>query len=98
MQVGPLDRELVQRAKAGNEEAFGLLYKRHYHRVLRCTTRIMDNREDAEDVTQEAFIKAYDNLPSFREKSQFSTWIYRIAINLALMLKRRHNSIFARRM
>lgn len=77
------DNELVARARRGEGVAFDLLYTRYQHRVHSLVSRYVGTREDVEDVTQEAFIKAYRALPRFRGASAFYTWLYRIAINTA---------------
>src|SRR5579884_1117597 len=80
---------LVQRAKAGDVEAFEELVRRYDRNVFRIAQHITQNREDAEDVVQEAFLKAYGNLTKFQEQSKFYTWLVRIAVNEALMKLRR---------
>src|SRR6516165_4967011 len=84
-----VEEVLVTRAKSGNSTACGELYERNRARLIRCTFRILRNRQDAEDVVQLAFQRALTNLHRFREDSTFSTWITRIAMNEALMLLRR---------
>jgi RNA polymerase sigma-70 factor, ECF subfamily len=83
------DGALVSAAKRGNTRAFEELVLRHKQRVLAVAQRITNNREDAEDVAQECFHKAFLHLGSFQEKSRFSTWLTRIAMNEAFMLLRR---------
>ena len=82
------DAVLVTAAKAGKSEAFDELIRRYQHRVLRLANRITKNYEDAEDVVQESFHKAYLHIHDFQEKSRFSTWLMRIAINESFMLLR----------
>ena len=77
------DAVLVKRVQAGDNRAFDLLFHRYKHRVRSAVSRILDTREDVDDVVQEAFIKAYRALPKFRGDSQFFTWLYRIATNTA---------------
>ncbi len=84
-ETAPTDSELVQRAKAGDKGAFDLLVTRNEGRVYGLCLKMLGNPEDAEDVLQEVFVKAYQSLPSFREESAFSTWLYRIATNACLM-------------
>ena len=79
----PTDRELVQQAVAGDAQAFGLFVRRHQRRIYRLAFHMLKDSAEAEDVTQEAFIKAYRALPSFRGDSAFYTWLYRIGINTA---------------
>ncbi len=82
------DGALVAAAKQGDTQAFEGLVLRHRHRVLAVAQRITNNREDAEDVAQETFHKAFLHLDTFQEKSQFSTWLTRIVMNQAFMLLR----------
>src|ERR1700733_14131464 len=83
------DEALVASAKHGDGQAFEELVLRHKRRVLAVAQRITNNREDAEDVAQESFHKAFLHLDNFQEKSRFSTWLTRIAMNQAFMLLRR---------
>lgn len=83
------DEVLVARATEGDMSAFRGLVERYQHRVHSVALGVMGNFEDAEDVTQEAFLKAYRNLSSFRGQSSFYTWVYRIAFNLAIDERRR---------
>lgn len=83
---------LVQAAKAGDVGAFEQLVKRYDRNIFRIAQHITQNREDAEDVTQDAFLKAYQNLRSFQEQSKFYTWLVRIAVNEALMKLRRRRT------
>ena len=80
---------LVQSAKAGDVSAFEELVKRYDRNVFRIAQHITQNREDAEDVVQDAFLKAYSNLAQFQGQSKFYTWLVRIAVNEALMKLRR---------
>jgi len=77
------DAELVTRVQAGERAAFDVLVLRYQQKVMNLVMRYVRNRAEAEDVTQEAFLKAYRALPSFRGDSAFYTWLYRIAINTA---------------
>jgi len=83
------DGALIAAAKRGDTQAFEELVLRHKQRVLAVAQRITNNREDAEDVVQESFHKAFLHLHAFQEKSRFSTWLTRIAMNEAFMLLRR---------
>ncbi len=78
-----IDYELVLRAQSGDKRAFELLVIKYQHRVERLLSRLVRNPSDLDDVTQEAFIRAYRALPSFRGDSAFYTWLYRVAINTA---------------
>jgi RNA polymerase sigma-70 factor, ECF subfamily len=80
---------LVNAAKGGDVAAFEQLVKRYDRNVFRIAQHITQNREDAEDVVQEAFLKAYNNLKGFQGQSKFYTWLVRIAVNEALMKLRR---------
>jgi RNA polymerase sigma-70 factor (ECF subfamily) len=83
------DEALVLAAKNGNEEAFATLVKRHRRKIFSVALRVTRVREDAEDITQQSFQKAFVYLQKFEGKSSFSTWLTRIAVNEALMLLRR---------
>ena len=87
----PLSEELtlVRAAKQGDDKAFEELVRRYDRNVFRIAQHITQNREDAEDVVQDAFLKAYRNLEQFQEQSKFYTWLVRIAVNEALMKLRR---------
>jgi len=80
---------LVSEAKAGNYASFEELVNRYEKKIYRLGINITGNPEDAEDVLQEAFLKAYSNLAKFQEQSKFYTWLVRIAVNEALMKLRR---------
>jgi RNA polymerase sigma-70 factor (ECF subfamily) len=77
------DQQLVQRVQKGDKSAFDLLVLKYQHRVLKLVSRFVSDAAEAQDVAQEAFLKAYRALPSFRGDSAFYTWLYRIAINTA---------------
>jgi RNA polymerase sigma-70 factor (ECF subfamily) len=87
--VAQEDAALVAGAKTGDARAFELLVQRHEGKVFLLAQRITRNREDAEDVVQQSFQKAFVHLEKFEGESLFSTWLTRIAINEALMLLRR---------
>ncbi|HVZ61935.1 MAG TPA: sigma-70 family RNA polymerase sigma factor [Terriglobales bacterium] len=80
---------LVRAAKAGDVSAYEQLVRRYDRNVFRIAQHITHNREDAEDVVQDAFLKAYENLAKFQEQSKFYTWLVRIAVNEALMRLRK---------
>ena len=86
---GPDDRELVQRSQKGDGEAFAVLVERHQRQLYRLALRMTGSEADAQEVLQEAFLNAYQKLPLFRGEAQFSSWLYRIAANSALMRLRR---------
>lgn len=77
------DAMLVERVRRGDKRAFDLLVVKYQHKVLALISRYVKDRAEAEDVAQEAFIKAYRALKNFRGESQFYTWLYRIAVNTA---------------
>lgn len=77
------DKQLVSRVQKGDRRAFDLLVLKYQHRILSLVGRFISDYAEAQDVTQEAFIKAYKALPSFRGDSAFYTWMYRIAVNTA---------------
>ncbi|MDO8958275.1 MAG: RNA polymerase sigma factor RpoE [Rhodocyclaceae bacterium] len=77
------DWVLVERVQSGDQEAFGLLVSKYQRKLLRLVMRFVRDAAEAEDVTQEAFIKAYRALPGFRGESAFYTWLYRIGVNAA---------------
>ena len=77
------DQQLVDRVLSGNKNAFDMLVLRYQHRVAALIGRFIHDTQEAEDVCQEAFIKAYRALPLFRGDSAFYTWLYRIAVNTA---------------
>ncbi len=83
------DGELVEASRRGDRQAFRLLFDRYYRRILAVATGMLRNREDALDVAQETFIKAYRSLPRFKGDSSFYTWLYRIAVNLCVDAQRR---------
>jgi len=77
------DLALVERVQRGDRKAFDVLVLRYQHKVLKLVMRYIRDAAEAEDVAQEAFVKAYRALPAFRGDSAFYTWLYRIAINTA---------------
>src|SRR6185369_3797305 len=86
------DAAAVARARAGDREAFRVLVERHSRNVFRLAFRMTRSEEDAEDVVQETFLKAYRNLHRFAGQSEFSTWLHSIASRCALDLLRRRAS------
>lgn len=74
---------LIGRAKAGDNEAFGELVRRYEHEVYTLALRLMSDREQAADVSQEALVRAWRALPRFRGEARFSTWLHRIVVNVA---------------
>ncbi|HLI71478.1 MAG TPA: sigma-70 family RNA polymerase sigma factor [Ktedonobacteraceae bacterium] len=78
------DAQLVTASKNGDQDAFSLLVQRYQRRVFNLVFRMLQNYEEASEITQEAFLAAWQGLPSFRGEARFSTWLYRIAYNCAL--------------
>jgi RNA polymerase sigma-70 factor, ECF subfamily len=91
--TGMSDERLVSRAKSGDMDAFVELSKRNAGKVFQATYRVTRNRQDAEDALQDCFLQAFIHMKDFQERSSFSTWLTRIAINSALMIlrKKRNN-------
>jgi RNA polymerase sigma-70 factor (ECF subfamily) len=83
---------LVQRARTGDEQAFSDLVNRYERKIFRLAKNITQNEEDAEDILQETFLKAYEHLGEFQGNSKFYTWIVRIAVNESLMKLRKRKS------
>ncbi len=86
------ENELLAMARAGNEEAFTALVRQNSPMIYKISRRVLKNHEDAEDTTQNVLIKAYQRLDSFDGHSRFSTWLFRVAFNEALMTIRRNRS------
>lgn len=78
------DRELVDAARKGDAEAFGVLVRRHQKRIYRLAVHLLRDAAEAEDVTQDTFVRAYGALDRFDGRSEPFTWMYRIAVNLSL--------------
>src|SRR5215470_7024317 len=78
-----IDQQLVERAQRGDKKAFELLVAKYQRKLARLLSRFIRDPAEVEDVAQDAFIKAYRALPSFRGESAFYTWLYRIGINTA---------------
>ncbi len=83
------DNELIQRCLDNRPDAYRVLVERHWSMVYSVVRRITHSHDDAVDVTQEAFVRAYEHLPEFARDSKFSTWLLRVATNYALDQKRR---------
>jgi len=77
------DKQLVERVQHGDKKAFDLLVLKYQQRIINLVSRFVYSPSDAQDIAQEAFIKAYRALPNFRGESAFYTWMYRIAVNTA---------------
>src|SRR5213080_525182 len=86
------ESQLVSKARAGDPDAFNELVNRYERKIFRLAKHITQNDEDAEDVLQETFLKAYEHLDTFQGNSKFYTWIVRIAVNESLMKLRKRKS------
>ena len=91
-QAGADETTLVAQSREGDTAAFGELVRRYEGKIFRLAQHVTQNREDAEDVLQETFMKAYEHLDQFQGNSKFYTWIVRIAVNQALMKLRRRKT------
>jgi RNA polymerase sigma-70 factor (ECF subfamily) len=85
------DDELVFKSQQGDVNAFGELVDRYHGKIYGLTYNMTSNREDAEDLTQEVFIKAFEALPKFKGNSSFYTWLYRIAVNKTINYRKKRN-------
>lgn len=83
------ETELLELARKGDTQAFGALVERYQRRVVGVAQAIVHNQDDAVELAQETFIRAYENLSKFESRSSFSTWLYRIAANLSIDFRRR---------
>jgi RNA polymerase sigma-70 factor (ECF subfamily) len=83
------DHRLIAECLQGSTASFGALVRRYQDRLYNTVYRLVDNAEDAQDVVQEAFLNAYQSLDSFKGDALFFTWLYRIAVNTAISLKRK---------
>ncbi len=83
------DARLISESLSGRSAAFGILVRRYQDRLYNTVYRLLGNSEDAQDVVQESFISAYQSLDSFKGDAKFFTWLYRIAMNAAISLKRK---------
>src|SRR5512133_3252790 len=92
-QAGVIDESaLVGRAREGDARAFSDLVRRYEGKIFRLAQHVTQNREDAEDVLQETFLKAYEHLDQFQGNSKFYTWLVRIAVNQGLMKLRKRKT------
>ena len=89
VEVGSPDVQLIQRFQEGDAEVFNLLYRRHHDRIYGVICSIVSNPEDALDITQDVFLKAYQGLGNFKRAAQFYSWLYRITINRCIDFMRR---------
>lgn len=91
--MNPDDRRLISDALQGRSAAFGELVIRYQDRLYNAVLRVADNPDDAQDVVQDAFVNAYQSLKSFKGDAEFYTWLYRIAFNTAVSLKRKRKAL-----
>jgi len=89
------DRRLIAECRAGHSSAFGQLVRRYQDRLFNAVLRVVDSAEDAADVVQDAFLNAYQSLNSFKGDSEFFTWLYRIAFNAAISLRRKRKAVLS---
>ena len=82
------EAELIERAKTGDTKAFGILVERYQRRVVGVAMAVVHNQEDALELAQETFVRAYQNVGKFESRSSFSTWLYRVVTNACLDRKR----------
>jgi len=87
------DRRLIAECLQGHRAAFGELVRRYQDRLYNSVYRVVSNSEDAADVVQDAFLNAYQSLNSFKGDAEFFTWLYRIAFNTAISLKRKQRAV-----
>jgi RNA polymerase sigma-70 factor, ECF subfamily len=83
------EAELIERAKGGDTKAFGILIERYQRRVVGVAMAVVHDQEDALELAQESFVRAFENIGKFESRSSFSTWLYRIAANIAIDFRRR---------
>ncbi len=83
----------MERLKSGDTEALRVLYDRHRQRIFGLGCRYLSQPEEAEDIVQQVFIKAFEAAPKFRGEAQVSTWLYRIAVNACLEVRRRRRTV-----
>ncbi len=89
MKISQNEKEIIRRAQDGDKEAFHLLFDKYKNRVFAAAYSMLRSREDAEDVVQDAFVKAYFSLKKFRQDSSILTWLHRIVHNLCIDEKRK---------
>jgi RNA polymerase sigma-70 factor (ECF subfamily) len=89
------DSQLISLSVRGDRAAFGELVRRHQDRLFNTVFRFVGNAEDAQDVVQDAFLNAYQSLHQFKGDARFFTWLYRIAVNSAISLKRKHRAVLS---
>jgi RNA polymerase sigma-70 factor (ECF subfamily) len=93
--VNPDDSQLIALSVRGDRAAFGVLVGRYQDRLYHTAFRLIGNAEDARDVVQDSFLNAYQSLHQFKGDSRFFTWLYRIAVNAAISVKRKHRTLLS---
>ena len=91
--VNPDDSQLIASSVRGDRVAFGELVCRYQDRLYHTVYRLIGNADDAQDVVQDSFLNAYQSLHQFKGDARFFTWLYRIAVNAAISLKRKHRAL-----
>jgi RNA polymerase sigma-70 factor (ECF subfamily) len=91
--VNPDDSQLIALSVRGDRTAFGELVRRYQDRLYHTAYRLIGNADDAQDVVQDSFLNAYLSLHQFKGDARFFTWLYRIAVNAAISLKRKHRAL-----
>jgi len=89
------DHRLIADCLQGSTNAFGVLVRRYQDRLFHTVYRMVENAEDAQDIVQEAFLNAYQSLDGFKGDSLFFTWLYRIAVNTAISMKRKQRVVLS---
>ncbi len=89
------DAYYIEQVLQGNRQAYATLVDKHKHMVFTVALRIVRNREDAEEIAQDAFVKAFQSLATFKQESKFSTWLYRIAYNASISKTRKKKMVTA---
>jgi RNA polymerase sigma-70 factor, ECF subfamily len=92
-QSGIPEEEIIRQAREGNAEAFEQLYRRYSNRVYHLCLRMVKNEAEAEDLTQEAFMRVFRKIHTFQGKSAFSTWLHRVSVNTVLMSLRKKKRV-----
>jgi RNA polymerase sigma-70 factor (ECF subfamily) len=93
--VNPDDSQLIALSVRGDRSAFGELVRRYQDRLYHTAYRLIGNAEDAQDVVQDSFLNAYQSLHQFKGDARFFTWLYRIAVNAAISMKRKHRAMLS---
>jgi RNA polymerase sigma-70 factor (ECF subfamily) len=89
------DSQLIQQCVRGDRAAFGLLVRRYQDRLFNTVVRILGNAEDAADIVQESFLLAFVKLEAFKGNARFFTWLYRIAVNASISMKRKQKTLLS---